>query len=207
MTALGLTFPYSTQCQQECVRQIMPNNKPNKLELILLDRDGVINVDSSEFIKNAAQWVPIPGAIDAMVSLQEKYIVAICTNQSGLGRGLFDIAALTEIHDKLNRRIEANGGEPVDIFFCPHHPDVGCPCRKPSPELLNRAMQAYNISPKQTLYAGDSEKDLIAAENANCTPALILTGNGRATASSQAGKRTTLSCADLPSLARVLLQD
>jgi D-glycero-D-manno-heptose 1,7-bisphosphate phosphatase len=171
------------------------------IQLVLLDRDGVINVDSADYIKHPAEWRPIEGSIEAIVQLQQMVTVAVCTNQSGLGRGLFDESTLAAIHDKLNETIGAAGGKPLDIFYCPHLPDAGCPCRKPEPELLTTAMRAYNAVPANTLYAGDSEKDLLAADNAGCTGVLILTGNGELTSRTPRGQRVQLTCKNLLDLA------
>ena len=176
------------------------------LQLVLLDRDGVINVDSPDYIKSAEQWRPLPGAIAAIVKLQATYAVAVCSNQSGVARGLFDESILASIHDKLNACIEEAGGEAINVFYCPHHPDAGCQCRKPAPELLRLAMRTQEIEPGNTLYAGDSETDLLAAENAGCTSVLILTGNGSKTQHSQAGQRAQLVCADLAALPAALSQ-
>ncbi len=101
------------------------------LALILLDRDGVINVDSPDYIRSAEQWQPLPGAIDAIVLLQKYYDVAVCSNQSGVGRGLFDETTLHKMHIKMNDLICAAGGTAVDVFFCPHTPEQSCECRKP----------------------------------------------------------------------------
>ena len=157
----------------------MPELDPRNLQLILLDRDGVINYDSPDYIKSADEWQPIPGALEAIVAMQKQFRVAVCTNQSGLGRGLFDTATLAGIHAKLQQHLSAAGGTPIDIFFCPHHPDDGCSCRKPASGLLDAAMQAYAIDATTTVFAGDSTRDLEAAKRAGCHPVLLLTGNGR----------------------------
>jgi len=171
---------------------------------VLLDRDGVINFDSPDYIKTPDEWQALPGALEAIVRLQQHVQVAVCSNQSGVGRGLFDEDTLSRIHDKFNAGLIACGGEAVDIYYCPHHPDDGCPCRKPQPELLHRAMQAFGIAPAATLYAGDSEKDLLAAANARCRAALVLTGNGASTAKTEAGRRTAVTCDSLAALPEAL---
>ncbi len=169
-------------------------------QLVLLDRDGVINFDSPEYIKNPDEWLPIPGALEAIATLQRTLTVAVCTNQSGVARGLFDEDTLAAIHDKLNAELTARGGHPLDVFYCPHHPQDHCPCRKPGSELLTRAMQAYDIVPEATIYAGDSEKDLLAAANAGCRGILILTGNGATTARSATAEQAALTCESLAHL-------
>ena len=173
-------------------------------QLVLLDRDGVINVDSPDYIKSPEEWHPISGAMQAIVQLQRHVTVAVCTNQSGVGRGLFDEDTLAAIHQKLNDALIASGGRPLDVFYCPHHPDDGCPCRKPQPGLLECAMQAYGIAPDATVYAGDSAKDLQAAANAGCHSALILTGNGNATATTRAASLAAWTCDSLSDLPAAL---
>lgn len=177
-----------------------------ELKLILLDRDGVINIDSPDFVKSPTEWHALPGAIEAIVTLQERFTVAVCTNQSGIGRALFDESTLAAIHTKLNTCISDSGGDAIDIFYCPHHPDAGCTCRKPHPELLQHAMRAHGSDPQTTLYVGDSEKDLLAADRAGCKSALVLTGNGSTTINSQAGQRATIVCNDLASLPAALAE-
>ena len=175
-----------------------------KIELVLLDRDGVINFDSPDYIKAPGEWHPLPGAPEAIVALQAHVRVAVCTNQSGVGRGFFSEQTLSEIHDKLNAGLLALGGQAVDVYYCPHHPDDGCSCRKPQPELLLRAMQAFAIEPANTLYAGDSEKDLLAAAHARCQAALVMTGNGRATAQTERAQQADLTCESLAELPAAL---
>ncbi|XOV83832.1 MAG: D-glycero-beta-D-manno-heptose 1,7-bisphosphate 7-phosphatase [bacterium] len=174
------------------------------LRLILLDRDGVINEDSPDFIRSAAQWLPIPGAIDAITLLQKHFSVAVCTNQSGIGRGYFDAGTLHQMHQKMNDLIKAAGGQPVDVFFCPHHPDAGCDCRKPEPGLLRTAMAAQNHKAAHTLYVGDSEKDLLAADAAGCHAGLVLTGKGKQTHATAVGQACKRVEPDLMALARTL---
>lgn len=176
----------------------------NSLQLILLDRDGVINEDSPDFIRSADQWLPIAGSIEAIVMLQHTYDVAICTNQSGIGRGHFDVATLHQMHKKMNNLIRDAGGEPVDVFFCPHKPDAGCDCRKPKPGLLQTAMAAKNHSAADTLYVGDSEKDLLAAEAIGCQASLVLTGKGQQTRLTPAGQANKRVAENLISLAKTL---
>ena len=177
-----------------------------KLQLVLLDRDGVININSPDYIKSAQEWQPLPGAIAAVVELQSNYTVAVCSNQSGVARGLFDEVSLAAIHDKLNACIVAAGGEVVDVFYCPHHPEDGCDCRKPEAGLLLLAMRTHSAKPLTTLYAGDSETDLLAAEKAGCISVLVLTGKGMSTHQSQAGQRAGFVCSDLAALPAALSQ-
>lgn len=148
------------------------------VELVLLDRDGVINVDSEDYIKHPDDWHPIPGALEAIAELQKHVRVAVCTNQSGVGRGLYDLDALTAIHETFQASLRGVGGEFIDIFFCPHHPDAGCSCRKPLPGLLYDAMKCLKVAAHATAFVGDSARDLDAAMSAHCLPVLVRTGNG-----------------------------
>ncbi len=151
------------------------------LRAFLLDRDGVINFDSDAFIKSAQEWRPIPGALEAIATLQQHFEVAVCTNQSGLGRGLLSDADLAEINGRMIEELIRAGGRPLDIYFCPHLPDDECHCRKPAPGLLHAAMQPMGVTPDQVVFVGDSVRDLQAADNAGCHAALVLTGNGAKT--------------------------
>jgi D-glycero-D-manno-heptose 1,7-bisphosphate phosphatase len=147
--------------------------------LIILDRDGVINYDSPDYIKSPQEWQAIPGSLEAIVKLnQHGYKVAIATNQSGLARGYFDEDTLTAIHQKMQKQLQTLGGHIDAIFYCPHLPEVGCACRKPQPGLLYQARDYFNIDLINTLMIGDSKKDLEAAQNAPCKGILVKTGNG-----------------------------
>ena len=151
--------------------------------LIILDRDGVINRDSREFVKNTDEWVPIPGSIGAIADLSRAgFTVAVASNQSGLGRGLFDRNALRAMHRKFRRLVAAAGGWVDRIVVCPHAPDAGCNCRKPRPGLLQRLGRHYGVSLEGVPVVGDSLRDLQAATAAGAMPFLVLTGNGRKTA-------------------------
>ena len=151
------------------------------LRAVLLDRDGVINFDSDAFIKSAREWRPIPGALEAVATLQQHFEVAVCTNQSGLGRGLLSDADLADIHRRMLEELIRAGGRQLDIYFCPHLPDDGCHCRKPEPGLLHAAMQPLGVAADQVVFVGDSIRDLQAAGHAGCHAALVLTGNGAKT--------------------------
>lgn len=150
--------------------------------LIVLDRDGVINRDSREFVKNADEWAPLPGSIGAIADLSAAgYTVAVASNQSGLARGLFERNALRAMHRKLRRLVASEGGNVDRIVVCPHGPDDGCSCRKPLPGLLQRLARYYGTSLQSVPVVGDSLRDLQAAAAAGATPILVLTGNGRKT--------------------------
>ncbi|MFA7496999.1 MAG: D-glycero-beta-D-manno-heptose 1,7-bisphosphate 7-phosphatase [Acidithiobacillus sp.] len=149
---------------------------------IILDRDGVINEDSSTFIKSPAEWRPIPGSLEAIARLNRAgYQVVVATNQSGVGRGLFDIRTLTAIHQRMRQELAAVGGRIDAIFFCPHLPDSGCTCRKPLPGMFHEIEERLQISLEQVPAIGDSMRDLIAARAAGAKPVLVLTGKGQTT--------------------------
>jgi D-glycero-D-manno-heptose 1,7-bisphosphate phosphatase len=150
--------------------------------LIVLDRDGVINRDSRDFIKSAKEWEPLPGSIDAVALLSRTgFTVAVASNQSGLGRGLFDRRALSAMHRKFRRLVAKAGGRVDRIVVCPHTPDDGCDCRKPKAGLLHRLARYYNTDLRGVPVVGDSLRDLEAAVSAGARPILVRTGNGRKT--------------------------
>lgn len=150
--------------------------------LVILDRDGVINHDSPDFIRSAEQWRPIPGSLEAIARLSRAgYTVAVATNQSGIGRGLFDRKALDEIHARMCESVEAAGGHIETIAVCPHHPDAGCRCRKPGTGMLEDIGARLGMSLSGTPLVGDSMRDIDAARAAGARPILVLTGNGRKT--------------------------
>lgn len=149
---------------------------------IVLDRDGVINVDQVDYIKSVAEWQSIPGSIEAIARLSSAgYKVAIATNQSGIGKGIYDLACLEAIHNKLESLVEQRGGSIAGIFYCPHHPDDGCACRKPAVGLLDEIERQFSISLKGIPFVGDAERDIEAALSKGCQPILVRTGKGTAT--------------------------
>lgn len=151
-------------------------------KLVVLDRDGVINHDSDAFIKNADEWLPLAGSIDAIARLSAAgFTVAIASNQSGIGRGLLTEDDLSEIHDKLRAEVRQRGGQVDRIVYCPHLPDAGCDCRKPRPGMLLELAGHYGVSLDTVPVIGDSLRDLQAAEAAGAEPVLVLTGNGERT--------------------------
>lgn len=149
--------------------------------LILLDRDGVINVDSPDHIKDVDEWVPLPGSIDAIVELKRKgYLVAVCTNQSGIGRGIVSPAGLARIHTRLESLLGERGARLDGLRFCPHRPDCGCRCRKPEPGMLIDTLSDLGVDAADALFVGDSLRDVKAAIAAGCRPVLVRSGNGAA---------------------------
>ena len=151
-------------------------------ELIILDRDGVINRDSKEFVKSPEEWLPLPGSIEAIARLsQAGYTLAVASNQSGLARGLFDRATLDAMHDKLHGLVNEAGGHIDRIVVCPHGPDDDCDCRKPKPGLLHQLGQHYGQPLEGVIAVGDSLRDLQAAAAVSARPVLVRTGNGAET--------------------------
>ena len=152
------------------------------MKLIILDRDGVINFDSIQYIKSPAEWKPIPGSLEAIAKLsQAGYRVVVATNQSGVGRGLFDMDTLNRIHDKMHRAVQAAGGRIDAIFYCPHAADSDCDCRKPKPGMFVRIGACFNVDLAGTPSVGDSLRDLQAAAAVGGRPLLVLTGKGETT--------------------------
>jgi D-glycero-D-manno-heptose 1,7-bisphosphate phosphatase len=147
------------------------------MKLVILDRDGTINVDSDEYIKSPQEWVPLPGALEAIARLNHAgWHIAVASNQSGLGRGLFDVAALNAIHLKMNKAVAAFGGRIDAIFYCPHSPDEGCRCRKPMPGLFEQIGDRFGVDLRTTHVVGDTPRDLQAGAVVGCQPHLVLTG-------------------------------
>jgi D-glycero-D-manno-heptose 1,7-bisphosphate phosphatase len=156
--------------------------KTRAVKLIVLDRDGVINHDSDQFIKSPEEWRPIPGSLEAIARLNHAgYRVVVATNQSGVGRGLFDMGTLNAIHEKMHRALAQVGGRIDAVFFCPHTADSACACRKPSPGLLLEAGRRFNVDLSGVPVVGDGLRDLQAAESAGARPMLVLTGKGERT--------------------------
>jgi D-glycero-D-manno-heptose 1,7-bisphosphate phosphatase len=152
------------------------------MKLVILDRDGVINQDSDQFIKNPDEWKPIPGSLEAIARLNHMgYRVVVASNQSGIGRGLFDMAALNAINDKMYRVLGQFGGRIDALFYCPHAAEADCECRKPRPGMFLDIAQRFNVSLKGVPSVGDSLRDLQAAAAAGAQPILVLTGKGRKT--------------------------
>jgi len=152
------------------------------MKLIILDRDGVINYDSDQFIKNPEEWKPIPGSLEAIARLvQADYRVVVSTNQSGVGRGLFDMPTLNAIHDKMHKAVALAGGRIDAIFFCPHAAEADCHCRKPKSGMLEEIAARYNVNLQGVPAVGDSLRDLESAARMGAQPILVLTGKGTKT--------------------------
>ena len=149
------------------------------MKLIILDRDGVINQDSASFIKSPSEWKPIPGSLEAIARLhQAGYRVVVATNQSGVGRNLFDMDTLNAIHQKMHNAVITAGGRIDAIFYCPHTADDKCACRKPKPGMFQRIAECFNADLSGVPAVGDSLRDLQAAFAMGAQPYLVLTGKG-----------------------------
>lgn len=151
------------------------------MKLVILDRDGTINVDSDEFVKSPDEWEPLPGALEAIARLNHAgWHVVIATNQSGLGRGLFDVVSLNAIHARMHKALAALGGRVDAVFYCPHTPDDDCACRKPRPGLFQQIGERLGVDLHGVPAVGDSARDLQAGVAAGCEPHLVLTGKAAA---------------------------
>jgi len=163
------------------------------MSLIILDRDGVINQDSDNYVKSVDEWLPIPGSIEAIARLcSHGYTVAVATNQSGIAREYFTLDDLEAMHEKLVSLVEAAGGTIAGIFYCPHGPDDGCDCRKPKPGLIEAIERELSVSAAGCPIVGDSLRDLQAGVAVGCRPMLVKTGNGTATAEKTLPERTEI---------------
>ena len=152
------------------------------MKLIILDRDGVINQDSPDFIKGPDEWIALPGSLEAIARLSEAgWKVVIASNQSGVARRLFSMEALHAIHTKMRRELAEVGGLIDSVFICPHGPEDDCLCRKPRPGLFHDIARRYETSLTGVPAVGDSLRDLQAAHLAGCSPWLVRTGNGMRT--------------------------
>ena len=152
------------------------------MKLVILDRDGVINHDSDDYIKSPDEWIPIDGSMDAIAQLNHAgYIVVIATNQSGIARGYFDITTLNAMHEKMHLSVNQAGGHIDGIFFCPHAPADKCNCRKPMPGLLFQIARRFSTSLENVPFIGDSLSDIEAAKLAGAFPMLVRTGKGERT--------------------------
>ena len=178
------------------------------LKLVILDRDGVINVDSHQFIKSPDEWKALPGSIEAIARLnQSGFRVVVATNQSGIGRGLFDMATLNAINDKMMEQVFRAGGRIDAIFFCPCTTEQHCHCRKPDTGMFEEIAARYQIGLAGTATIGDSLRDLEAGANTGCLPILVLTGKGKKTRAEGGLPSGTRVFADLSAAADALIAE
>jgi D-glycero-D-manno-heptose 1,7-bisphosphate phosphatase len=177
------------------------------VKLIILDRDGVVNFDSDRFIKSPDEWRPIPGSLEAIAKLtQSGYRVIIATNQSGVGRGLFDMATLNAIHARMHKAVTQAGGRIDAIFYCPDTAESNSPCRKPSPGMFHAIAERFNVSLERVPAVGDGLRDLQAAAAVGAQPILVLTGKGEKTHAEGNLPESTQVYPDLAAVARALCQ-
>ena len=152
------------------------------MKLIILDRDGVINYDSENFIKSPLEWVPYKESLNAIRKLKlHNWTVCIATNQSGIGRNLFSEKTLSQIHNKMRLQLKKLSAIFDQIIYCPHKPQDNCDCRKPKPGMLLKISKRYNFDLKNAIVVGDSLRDLLAADAVGAKPILVLTGKGTET--------------------------
>jgi len=179
--------------------------QPSKL--VILDRDGVINHDSDDYVKSLDEWVPYPTAIEAIARLSRAgWTVAIATNQSGIARGYYSESVLESMHERLRVLVNRAGGEIAHIAYCPHGPDDGCDCRKPRTGLLEQLRQALDLeSLAGSWMVGDSLRDLQAGEPMGCRPVLVRTGKGRRTEAKGEGLARAMIFDDLAAFVEWLL--
>ena len=172
------------------------------MKLVILDRDGTINQDSDQYIKSPAEWKPIPGSVEAIARLtQGGWRIVVATNQSGIARGLFDMATLNAIHAEMHRVVNLAGGRIDAIFFCPHAAEANCECRKPKPGLLREIGSRMDVELAGVPMIGDSLRDVEAAAAVGAKPYLVLTGKGRKTREAGGLPAGTEVAADLAAIA------
>ena len=177
-------------------------------KLVILDRDGVINHDSDQFIKSPREWKPIDGAVEAIARLnQNGYRVVVATNQSGIGRGLFDMATFNAINDKMMELVFRQGGRIDAIFFCPCTAEQQCHCRKPDTGMFEDIAARFGVGLNGVPAIGDSLRDLEAAAKVGCVPILVLTGKGKMTKEKAGLPRGTKTFADLAEAVKFLVAD
>lgn len=178
------------------------------MKLVILDRDGVINYDSAQYIKNPDEWKPIPGSLEAIALLnQVGFRVVVATNQSGIGRGLLEMATLNAIHNKMLHALAQYGGRIDALFYCPHSTDSSCSCRKPEPGMLLEIASRFGIDLVDVPSVGDSLRDLQASAAVGAQPILVLTGKGEKTLAAGGLPEGTWVCDDLAEAAQRIIDE
>jgi D-glycero-D-manno-heptose 1,7-bisphosphate phosphatase len=179
------------------------------MKLIILDRDGTINEDRDDFVRSPEEWSPLPGALEAIARLNHAgWHTVLATNQSGLGRGLFDMAALNAMHAKMQSMLAKVGGRIDAVFFCPHSPDESCTCRKPLPGLIEQIGQRFGVDLRSVPIVGDSLRDLQAGVAMGCQPHMVRTGKGATLSDEEVLREVpgTTFHTDLPAFAEYMIQ-
>jgi D-glycero-D-manno-heptose 1,7-bisphosphate phosphatase len=149
----------------------------NPVKLIILDRDGTINEDRDDYVKSPDEWVPLPGALEAIARLNHAgWHTVVASNQSGIGRGLFDMSTLNAMHTKMHQLLAKQGGRIDAVFFCPHTPEDECDCRKPLPGLFRQIGERYGVDLDKVPVVGDVLRDLQAGAAVGCPTHLVRTG-------------------------------
>jgi D-glycero-D-manno-heptose 1,7-bisphosphate phosphatase len=176
------------------------------MKLLILDRDGVINHDSDDYIKNPDEWRPLPGSLEAIAQLtQSGWRIAVATNQSGISRGLFSMETLNAMHAKMHKAAMQAGGRIEAVFYCPDSADSNSPCRKPNPGMLESISERFNTPLHAVPVVGDSLRDLQAASAVGAQPFLVLSGKGRKTRKQGGLPEGTRIFQDLAAVARELM--
>jgi D-glycero-D-manno-heptose 1,7-bisphosphate phosphatase len=178
------------------------------MKLIILDRDGVINQDSPDYIKSPDEWHPLPGSLEAIAKLNKAgYTIIVVTNQSGVGRGYYSRATLRNIHKKMKDELAKHGGEIERIYLCPHKPEDDCDCRKPNIGMFKEIEHDYKINLYNVINIGDSLRDLQAGKLVGCKNILVLTGNGKETLKNNPAFNNTEVYTDLAEAAKKIIKD
>jgi D-glycero-D-manno-heptose 1,7-bisphosphate phosphatase len=178
------------------------------MKLVILDRDGVINQDSANFIKNPNEWIAITGSLEAIALLnQSGFRVVLATNQSGVSRGFFDMATLNNIHDKMHKALSQVGGRIDALYYCPHAAEDSCECRKPKTGMMEDIGRRFSLNLNQIFGVGDSLRDLEAYASVGCKPILVLTGKGEETLTAGNLPAGTLIFADLTEAVQHLIAE
>lgn len=208
MSGKWLVVSKSTQRLPSHDLRLTTHDSPyTNMKLIILDRDGVINLDSDQFIKSPAEWQPLPGSLEAIARLnQADYRVVVATNQSGVGRGLFDMPTLNAIHDKMHKACALVGARIDAVYFCPHTAESHCDCRKPKPGMLLEIAACYNVNLAGVPVVGDSLRDLQSAAVLGASPYLVLTGKGLKTEATGNLPEGTVIFPDLAAVVAKLLR-
>lgn len=177
-----------------------------KQAAIFLDRDGVINANRDDYVKSWAEFCFLPGSLSALKRLHEQCTlpIVVITNQSAVGRGILRLADLTHIHTNMVNAVTNYGGRIDNIFYCPHHPQANCPCRKPKPGLLYQAAQMLHIHLQTSYIVGDAITDIQAGLAVGCKPILVLTGRGKAAKDKLPDAGLSTQCRVLPNLSQAI---